>query len=156
MRCSCNIITSEFANRGASPSVKVVTELHLTTETMLQAGTNLITHKRHIPYQILIVRMPKSMACTSPCLLLSAAVYVCVCVCFALFLLNRFSCVDLQRCLSPTLRGRTDRNIPSRAENSVSSIYFRRAKETKMCRLVLIVLVLAAMVQLCSAASKVR
>ena len=48
--------------------------MQLTIETMLQAAANPITHKRHIPYQMLIVGMPKSMACTSPCLLLSAAV----------------------------------------------------------------------------------
>jgi len=51
-----SIITSEFANLGASPSVKVVTELQLTMETMLQAAANPITHKRHIPYQMLIAR----------------------------------------------------------------------------------------------------
>ena len=46
-------------NHVCSPSVKVVTELQLTIETMLQAAANPITHKRHIPYQMLIARNAK-------------------------------------------------------------------------------------------------
>ena len=49
MRCSLHIIASEFANLGASPSVKVVTELQLTIEAVLRATADPITDERHIP-----------------------------------------------------------------------------------------------------------
>ena len=38
---------------------KVVTELQFTIETMLRAAADPVTHKRHIPYQMLIARNVK-------------------------------------------------------------------------------------------------
>ena len=47
---------SEFANLGASPSVKVVTELQFTIEpeAMLRAAADPVTDERHISYQIVV------------------------------------------------------------------------------------------------------
>ena len=41
---------------------------------MLRAAADPVTDERHIPYQIVVSWNANSMACTSPCLLLSAAV----------------------------------------------------------------------------------
>jgi len=48
------LITSVSIVLDASPSVKVVTELQLTIETILRADADPITDVRHIPHQIVV------------------------------------------------------------------------------------------------------
>jgi len=48
------IIKSQFVNLPASLSVKVVTELQVTIETMFCVTVNPVTNERHIPHQIVI------------------------------------------------------------------------------------------------------